>query len=137
MKYGDTNNMNQIPNFEPTPTYNEMEIILPSVIEIGVTGKDDRSYKLTLKPMNSTTQISIDPMVIAHVGKLDLNDTEYLTFYLTQIVNQFLSRYEDKPARLALQEIRLLVEKTIIVNHFDYITFSKQLLEIIDTTLDQ
>ena len=137
MKYGDTNNMNQIPNFEPTPTYNEMELLLPTTIDIGITGKDNRSYKLTLKTINGTTQIAIDPMVITHVGKLDLNDTEYLKFYLTQIVNEFLSRYEDKPARLALQEIRLLVEKTVIANHFDYITFSKQLLEIIDTTLDQ
>lgn len=136
MKYGDINNMNQIPDFEPTPIYGQMEIILPSVIDIGVTGKDNRSYKLTLKTINSTTQISIDPMVIAHVGKLDLNDTEYLKFYLTQIVNEFLSRYEDKPARLALQEIRLLVEKTVIINHFNYISFSQQLLEIIDTTLD-
>lgn len=136
----DPSKIKQLPDFKLTipPTYDEMEILTPKTIEVGITGKDGRYYKFEIQTINGTSRIKLNPMFEVTTATLDLNDKEYLEFYLTYIVSQFIERYEDKPLRMLLKSIKRQIETTVITNHFDYLEFSKTLLKRInDAILDQ
>ena len=133
----DPNKINQVPDFtiEPTPTFNGMEVQIPRSIDIGITGKDGRSYKCKVETIAGTCNISVDPMFSCHSAQLDLNDREYLEWYLTVVVNGFIDRYKDTTTPKLVKQIQTLVETTVITNHFDYLTFSKELLAITESIL--
>lgn len=135
MKYGDTN---QVPDYtvSPTPTYTEMEIQTPKLIDVGITGKDGRSYLCKVNTIQGTCNITVDPMFSAHSAKLDLNDRDYLEWYLTVVVNGFIDRYKDHTTPKLVKQIQTLVETTVITNHFDYLAFSKELLAITESILN-
>ena len=112
-----------------------LELIIPKHIDIMVAGKDKRRYKCEINTLNNISNITINPMYELDVEALDLNDKEYLEFFLTTQVNGFISMYEDKTVNSKLIRMKKLVESTTILNHFDYLTFSKDLLTIIDSIL--
>ena len=133
----DPNKINHIPDFKltPPPTYDLMEIQIPKLIDIGITGKDGRAYICKITTIQGTCNITVDPMFSIHSAKLDLNDKEYLQWYLTVAVNSFIDRYKDTTTPKLVKQIQTLVETTVIKNHFDYLVFSKELLAIIETIL--
>ena len=135
----DPNKINQVPDFtvDPTPIFNGMEVQIPRSIDIGITGKDGRSYKCKVETIAQTCNISVNPMFSVHSAQLDLNDREYLEWYLTVIVNGFIDRYKDTTTPRLVKQIQTLVENTVITNHFDYITFSKDILTITESILSK
>ena len=132
-----SNKINQVPDFtvEPTPTFNGMEVLIPKVVEIGILGKDGRSYKCRVETAQGTSKIWIDPMFYTYSAKLDLNDKKYLEWCLIVAVNSFIDRYKDTTTTKLVKQIQTLVETTVIKNHFDYLTFSKELLAITESIL--
>ena len=135
----DPNKINHVPDFKltPPPTYDSMEILTPKLIDIGVTGKDGRAYTCKITTIQGTCNITVDPMFSIHSAKLDLNDKEYLEWYLTVAVNSFIDRYKDTTTPKLVKQIQTLVETTVIRNHFDYLAFSKELLAIVETILSK
>ena len=135
----DPNKINYLPDFKltPPPTYDSMEILTPRSIDIGITGKDNRSYKCKVETIGGTCNITVDPMFSIHSAKLDLNDKEYLEWYLTVAVNSFIDRYKDTTTPKLVKQIQTLVETTVIKNHFDYLVFSKELLTITESILSK
>ena len=135
----DYNKINQVPDFkvDPTPTFDGMEVQIPKSIDIGIQGKDGRSYKCKVVTIEETCNIQVDPMFSCHSAKLDLNDRDYLEWYLTVVVNGFIDRYKDTTTPKLVKQIQTLVETTVITNHFDYLSFSKNVLAITESILSK
>lgn len=113
-----------------------MEILTPKVIEIKIQGKDKYTYLCKLTNTVQETRIDIDPMFSTTTSSLDLNDKEYLEFYLNTVVDNFIDRYRDNTTMLAIKNLKKLLEDTTITNHFDYIAFSEQALSIVNFILE-
>lgn len=110
-----------------------MEILTPKTVDIKIIGVDKRSYICNLTNTGQQAIIRIDPLAIINTGSLDLNDREYLEFYLTTKVNEFIDRYTDKDMQHKVKHLRALLEGTSITNHFDYLSFSQKALAIIES----
>lgn len=110
-----------------------MEILTPKTVDIKVPGKDGRPYICKLTTTGQQTTIHIDPLASVYTRELDLNDKEYLEFYLTTKVNEFIDRYRDKNMQHKIKHLRALLEGTSITNHFDYLAFSQKALAIVES----
>lgn len=110
-----------------------MEILTPKTVDIRITGMDHRSYICNLTTTGQQTIVRIDPLAIINTRVLDLNDKEYLEFYLTTKVNEFIDRYTDRDMQHKVKHLKTLLESTSITNHFDYLTFSQKALAIVES----
>lgn len=110
-----------------------MEILTPKTVDIKIIGMDHRPYICNLTNTGQQTVVHIDPLAITNTGLLDLNDKEYLEFYLTTKVNEFIDRYTDRDMQHKVKHLRALLEGTSITNHFDYLSFSQKALAIIES----
>jgi hypothetical protein len=110
-----------------------MEILTPKTVDVLITGMDSRNYLCKLTTTGQQTVVHIDPLANTNTGVLDLNDKEYLEFYLTTKVNEFIDRYTDRDMQHKVKHLKALLEGTYITNHFDYLTFSKKALKIVES----